>query len=119
MCRAWIQLYGCETCNGTRDEALEMCVGRSMKKTKWIDRVRDEEVIIRVDENSRLLNAVQKRQETEKDVLWERKNVDDTVKVEKGRKRKKLKMTSKEVKIKNKQWTNLEQEQSLKTIDVW
>ncbi|KAJ4444486.1 hypothetical protein ANN_06278 [Periplaneta americana] len=44
-----------------RIEAFEMWIRRSMERVKWIDRVRNEAVLERVNEERMLLKLIRKR----------------------------------------------------------
>jgi len=64
-CTAWsIALYGAETrtriqADGERSSAFEVWVWRKMEKISWVDRVSNDEVLQRVQENRNILNTVE------------------------------------------------------------
>ena len=66
----WITaLYGCETWTSGKEEkrrleALEMWCYRRMEKISWRDRVTNEDVLRRVQENRSLWRNIQKRRVT-------------------------------------------------------
>ena len=66
-CYVWsVMLYGCETWTmGRKDKdrinAFEMWVWRRLERVKWVDKVRNEEVLERVGEERKLLKIIQKR----------------------------------------------------------
>jgi hypothetical protein len=66
-CYIWsIALYGAETwtlrtVDQKRLESFEMWCWRRMEKISWIDHVRNEEVLLRVKEQRKILHEISKR----------------------------------------------------------
>jgi hypothetical protein len=66
-CYIWsIALYGAETwtlraVDQKQMESLEMCSWRRMEKISWPDHVRNEEVLLRVQEQRNILHEIRKR----------------------------------------------------------
>ena len=66
-CYVWsMALYGAETwtlraTDQKRLESFEMWCWRSMQKISWTDRVRNEEVLLRVNEQRNILHEIRKR----------------------------------------------------------
>ena len=62
-----VTLYGCETWTLRKDdckrlEAFEMWIWRRMFKIKWIERLSNEEVLVKAGETRSLLNTIKDRQ---------------------------------------------------------
>lgn len=65
-----VLLYGCETwVMGRRDrdriEHFEILVWKRIGKIKWIDRMGNEEILIKLKENGTLLSTIRKRKGNE------------------------------------------------------
>ena len=66
-CYIWsIALYGAETwtlqsVDQKHLESFEMCCWRRMEKISWTDRVRNEDVLLRVKEQRNILREIRKR----------------------------------------------------------
>ena len=65
-CLVWsVVLYAAETWmlmqTDKRLEAFEMCIRRRMLKISWLDKVTNEEVLRRVNEDRQILNSIWQR----------------------------------------------------------